>query len=216
MQNFFLIFTTRCAIIKKLIRRCDGIGRRDGLKIRWWRHRVGSSPTTGTNKKGNRVSGSFLFIWNAWVGLEGRAAQSNSPVDCCDRERPSARRRANRVPPPAPEKSTSSEVLFSTKFTLRVGEILLCNVKFAWQRVKSLRRRVDFISLSAEQKISRPRSGYFTFCTRKIYHSSLNFESRQRFLFLFGTHEWGSKDERHRATVRCDFGGRTLFSPTVV
>ena len=31
--------------------RSDGIGRRDGLKIRWWRHRVGSSPTTGTNKK---------------------------------------------------------------------------------------------------------------------------------------------------------------------
>ena len=29
--------------------RCDGIGRRDGLKIRWWRHRVGSSPTTGTS-----------------------------------------------------------------------------------------------------------------------------------------------------------------------
>ena len=30
------------------IGRCDGIGRRDGLKIRWWQHRVGSSPTTGT------------------------------------------------------------------------------------------------------------------------------------------------------------------------
>ena len=30
-------------------------------------------------------------------------------------------------------------------------------------RVKSLRRRVDFISLSAEQKISQPQSGYFTF-----------------------------------------------------
>ena len=30
--------------------RCDGIGRRDGLKIRWWRHRVGSSPTTGTSQ----------------------------------------------------------------------------------------------------------------------------------------------------------------------
>ena len=29
-------------------RRYDGIGRRDGLKIRWWQHRVGSSPTTGT------------------------------------------------------------------------------------------------------------------------------------------------------------------------
>ena len=29
--------------------RCVGIGRRDGLKIRWWQHRVGSSPTTGTS-----------------------------------------------------------------------------------------------------------------------------------------------------------------------
>ena len=31
--------------------RCVGIGRRDGLKIRWWQHRVGSTPTTGTKKK---------------------------------------------------------------------------------------------------------------------------------------------------------------------
>ena len=30
-------------------RRCDGIGRRAGLKIRWWRHRTGSTPVTGTN-----------------------------------------------------------------------------------------------------------------------------------------------------------------------
>ena len=28
--------------------RCGGIGRRDGLKIRLWRHSVGSSPSTGT------------------------------------------------------------------------------------------------------------------------------------------------------------------------
>ncbi len=33
------------------IRRCVGTGRRDGLKIRWWQHRVGSSPTTGTIRK---------------------------------------------------------------------------------------------------------------------------------------------------------------------
>ncbi len=64
-------------------------------------------------------------------GFEGRAVQSNSPVDCCDRERPSARRRASRIPPGTPEKSTSEEVLFSTKSTLRVGEILLRNVKCA-------------------------------------------------------------------------------------
>ena len=28
--------------------RCDGIGRRDGLKIRWWQHCAGSTPATGT------------------------------------------------------------------------------------------------------------------------------------------------------------------------
>ncbi len=31
-------------------------------------------------------------------GLEGRAAQSNSPVDCCDRERPSRPGRRDRAP----------------------------------------------------------------------------------------------------------------------
>jgi len=36
-------------------------------------------------------------------GLEGRAVQSNSPVDCCDRERPSDRSRASRVPSSAPK-----------------------------------------------------------------------------------------------------------------
>lgn len=32
-----------------LIRRCDEIGRRSGLKIRRWRQRTGSSPVTGTS-----------------------------------------------------------------------------------------------------------------------------------------------------------------------
>lgn len=27
-----------------------GTGIRDGLKIRWWQHRVGSTPTPGTEK----------------------------------------------------------------------------------------------------------------------------------------------------------------------
>ena len=51
-------------------------------------------------------------------------------------------------------------------------------------RVKSLRRWVDFISLSAEQKISQPRSGYFTFCTCKIFHLSLNVELIRLFFLL--------------------------------
>ena len=32
-------------------RRCDGIGRRSGLKIHRWQQRAGSSPATGTRKK---------------------------------------------------------------------------------------------------------------------------------------------------------------------
>ena len=35
----------------KYICRCDGIGRRSGLKIHRWRHRAGSSPATGTSGK---------------------------------------------------------------------------------------------------------------------------------------------------------------------
>jgi hypothetical protein len=40
-------------------------GRRGGLKIRWWQHRVGSSPTTGTSSKalGINVSLGFLFFY---------------------------------------------------------------------------------------------------------------------------------------------------------
>ena len=35
----------------KIIRRCDGIGRRAGLKIRSWQQGAGSTPATGTIKK---------------------------------------------------------------------------------------------------------------------------------------------------------------------
>ena len=45
------------------------------------------------------------FNFSTREGLEGRAAQSNSPVDCCDRKRPSARRRASQVLLPLPFKS---------------------------------------------------------------------------------------------------------------
>ena len=127
---------------------------------------------------------------------------------------------------PAPEKSTSSEVLFSMKRTLRcmkneaglrpmkrgfaarrgagaslhasaasasrepqVSASRLTTANASLQimllsRVKSLRRWVDLISLSAEQKISQPRSGYFTFCTCKIFHLSLNVELIRLFFLL--------------------------------
>ena len=42
--------------------RCVGIGRRGGLKIRWWRHRAGSTPATGTKKKKDAKASFFFFV----------------------------------------------------------------------------------------------------------------------------------------------------------
>ncbi len=53
--------------------------------------------------KNTRHSSECFVFFFFKEGLEGRAAQSNSPVDCCDRERPSARRRASQVPPLRPK-----------------------------------------------------------------------------------------------------------------
>ena len=87
------------------------------------------------------------------------------------------------------------------------------------------------IRLTAREIAAATGGFYFTFCgaenfttAERLFHvlhmqniSLIYSESLLRFFFcLFGTHEWDSKDERHRATVRCDFGGRTLFAPTVV
>ena len=44
--------------------RCDGIGRRDGLKIRWWRHRAGSTPATGTTSSRTMYRSRRLFHCN--------------------------------------------------------------------------------------------------------------------------------------------------------
>ena len=67
MQKFLLENPKKMLYNTQAPCRCDGIGRRDGLKIRWWRHRVGSSPTTGTIKEPGidtkSVPGLFLFIW---------------------------------------------------------------------------------------------------------------------------------------------------------
>ena len=87
------------------------------------------------------------------------------------------------------------------------------------------------IRLTAREIAAATGGFYFTFCAaenfttaERLFHvlhmqniSLIYSESLLRFLFcLFGTHEWDSKDELHRATVRCDFGGRTLFAPAVV
>ena len=41
----------RVGVYLNLSCRCDGIGRRAGLKIQWWQHRIGSTPITGTKVK---------------------------------------------------------------------------------------------------------------------------------------------------------------------
>ncbi len=42
--------------------RCDGIGRRSGLKIHRWRQRAGSSPATGTKNNGRGSNSGFLLF----------------------------------------------------------------------------------------------------------------------------------------------------------
>ena len=70
-----------------------------------------------THLKSNRFRVRFLFR-NRCKGVEGAAAQSDSPVDCRDRGRPRrAVRAANRPPLPAPgKKHCRSSAFFSLQF----------------------------------------------------------------------------------------------------
>ena len=73
----------QCDIILSVashICRCDGIGRRSGLKIHRWRQRTGSSPVTGT--MWGIIKGSEKFFWwypaffiskSIWRSLTGRS-----------------------------------------------------------------------------------------------------------------------------------------------
>ena len=90
------------------------------LKIQWWRHRAGSTPPSGTSRthlKGSSFRVRFLFQ-NRCKGVEGAAAQSDSPVDCRDRGRPRrAVRAASRPPLPAPaKKHCVCSAFFSLQF----------------------------------------------------------------------------------------------------
>lgn len=53
------------------IGRCDGIGRRSGLKIHRWRQRTGSSPVTGTNSSqaAYRLRRAFSFHCKTYRAL---------------------------------------------------------------------------------------------------------------------------------------------------
>ena len=57
----------RCIIIVFQVCRCDGIGRRSGLKIHRWRQRAGSSPATGTRSDGCESLFSHPFFCIAMV-----------------------------------------------------------------------------------------------------------------------------------------------------
>ena len=57
----------RCIIIMFQVCRCDGIGRRSGLKIHRWRQRAGSSPATGTRSDGCESLFSHPFFCIAMV-----------------------------------------------------------------------------------------------------------------------------------------------------
>ena len=58
-------------ILLHQICRCDGIGRRSGLKIHRWRQRTGSSPVTGTNSSqaAYRLRRAFSFHCKAYRAL---------------------------------------------------------------------------------------------------------------------------------------------------
>ena len=59
--NIKAISVTTCDFIS--ICRCDGIGRRSGLKIHRWRQRTGSSPVTGTIKRlGSSECGALTIL----------------------------------------------------------------------------------------------------------------------------------------------------------
>ncbi len=49
--------------VRFILCRCGGIGRRAGLKIQWWQHRVGSTPTDGITEKQYHDDTAFLFLF---------------------------------------------------------------------------------------------------------------------------------------------------------
>ena len=68
--------------------RCDGIGRRAGLKIQWWRHRTGSTPVTGTKRtksepSGNHIDWGCVRICRAFLG-ECSALERVAGNSCAD------------------------------------------------------------------------------------------------------------------------------------
>ena len=63
--------------------RCDGIGRRSGLKIHRWRQRTGSSPVTGTKKEEGGKSLPLLFCCRCPDRLERSESLGSDPTAAC-------------------------------------------------------------------------------------------------------------------------------------
>ena len=83
-QGFFEFFKKTLAFFKNMVynlfcstRRCDGIGRRSGLKIHRWRHRAGSSPATGTRKTTSFVGCGFLFYLQSAAPFQSKKVGSS-------------------------------------------------------------------------------------------------------------------------------------------
>ena len=58
-MTFHTVYDIIITVVK---RRCGGIGRRAGLKIRWSKIRIGSTPIIGTNQNARSSSGRFFHI----------------------------------------------------------------------------------------------------------------------------------------------------------
>ena len=59
---FFTCYFLKDVVYYSSTCRCDGIGRRSGLKIHRWRQRTGSSPVTGTKIRGRLLPPSYFGI----------------------------------------------------------------------------------------------------------------------------------------------------------
>ena len=82
--NFPLEFAPRLRYNGRVTGRCDGIGRRSGLKIHRWRQRTGSSPVTGTTSEQTsyRLLRLFYKSQSALTPLLLLSAKSHAQLTC--------------------------------------------------------------------------------------------------------------------------------------
>ena len=116
--------------------RCDGIGRRSGLKIHRWRQRTGSSPVTGTKKWDTPTGVSHFFMPPTRTGGESLAQPPCAAGGGCSRAAGCAavdHRRRRKAPrrgagtanrPPAPYRVFITDLSYGHSiFLFRYGTI---------------------------------------------------------------------------------------------